>query len=72
MSMEVSIALGAVIAVISLLTGIGFIVSLLLGPVKNNQARLENSQARLEKELKSYVANTNKKLEEIKSISEKK
>ena len=47
---------GTVIAVIASLTGIGFIVQLLLAPVKANQARMEE-------EIKELKALMNKLLE---------
>ena len=49
----------AVIAFVAVLTGLGFVFNLLLGPVKANQARLE-------KGLEKFKAEVNTNLEKIK------
>ena len=58
---------GTVIAVIASLTGIGFIVQLLLAPVKANQTRMEADikelKTRMEGEIKELKALMNKLLE---------
>ena len=48
----------AVIAFVAVLTGLGFVFNLLLGPVKANQARLE-------KELEKFKAEVNTKLDKL-------
>ena len=64
---DVSVVLQTVIALIALLTGTGFVVRLLLAPIKENQIRMEtdliSNQARMEGDIKELKALMNKLLE---------
>ena len=64
---DVSVVLQTIIALIALLTGIGFIVRLLLAPIRENQARMEaelkSNQARMEGDIKELKALLTKFLE---------
>ena len=64
---DAAVVLQTVIALIALLTGTGFVVRLLLAPIKENQIRMEtdliSNQARMEGDIKELKALMNKLLE---------
>lgn len=53
--MEYQIILTAIIALIAVLTGLGFLSNVLLGPLKVNQARLEAKMDQLLTQNKSKL-----------------
>ena len=69
---DVSVVLQTVIALIALLTGIGFVVRLLLAPIKENQIRMEaelkSNQARMEEDIKSMKTRMVRMEGEIKDL----
>ena len=55
----------AVIAFVVFLTGLGFVFSLLLGPVKENQVRLEKRMDGFDNELKAGQAKLESKIDRL-------
>ena len=72
---DAAVVLQTVIALIALLTGTGFVVRLLLAPIKENQIRMEaelkSNQARMETELKSNQARMEGDIKELKALMNK-
>ncbi len=58
----------AIIAFVAVLTGLGIVFNLLLGPIKYNQANMENRIEHIEKRMEKRMDRIESKLDQLLSI----